>query len=240
MLVPDKKPLYELTLNKMEELIKTGVWKEGMKLPSEASLSKEFGISRATLREAMRIMEDEGLIAKQQGVGTFVRRKPIIRSGLEELFSVTALIKRQGMKPGTKDFTFYKLPALENEAEKLKLNPGDEIYKVERVRTADDIPVVYCVDRLPRKIVGDKFSGFEESVFAFLENEYNIKITYAVSSIKVVKHDFTIEKKLNIGKNGSVLLLEQIHYDENNMPILFSSNYFNADKFDFYIIRKRD
>ncbi|SNX53191.1 GntR family transcriptional regulator [Thermoanaerobacterium sp. RBIITD] len=240
MLMSDKKPLYELALNKMEELIKTGVWKEGIKLPSEASLSKEFGISRATLREAMRIMEDEGLIAKQQGVGTFVRKRPVIRSGLEELFSVTALIKRQGMKPGTKDFTFYRLPAIESEARNLKLATGEEIYKVERVRTADDIPVVYCIDRLPVEILRDNFSGFEQSMFAYLEKEHNIKITYAISNIKVVRHDAIIEKKLNVGENSSILLLEQIHYDDNNRPILYSSNYFNADKFDFYIIRKRD
>ncbi len=239
MLLPEKKPLYELALRKMEELIKTGQWKEGSKLPSESQLAKQFGISRATLREAMRILEDEGLIVKQQGVGTFVRRKPLIKSGLEELFSVTTLIERQGMVPGTKDFTVYKLPATENEAKHLRIKPGDIIYKVERIRTADNVPVVYCIDRLPESIVGESFTGFEQSVFAYLESEHSITITYAVSNIRVIKHDHIVEKKLMMDKNDSILLLEQVHYDENNMPILYSSNYFNAAKFDFYIIRKR-
>lgn len=239
MLIPDKKPLFELALNKMEELIKKGVWKEGLKLPSEAILAKEFGISRATLREAMRIMEEEGIITKQQGIGTFVRKRPIIRSGLEKLFSVTSLIKRQGMKPGTKNFTFFKLPSLENEAENLKIGIGEEIYKVERVRTANGVPVVYCIDRLPVKLLRDDFNGFEESMFAYLETVHNINITYAISNIKIITHDSHVEKKLEIDKNSPILLLEQTHYDDNNVPILYSSNYFNAEKFDFYVIRKK-
>ncbi|MGB9678764.1 MAG: GntR family transcriptional regulator [Thermoanaerobacteraceae bacterium] len=239
MLLPDKRPLYELALRKMEELIKTGQWKEGEKLPSEAKLAKQFGISRATLREAMRILEDEGLIVKQQGIGTFVKNKPLIKSGLEELFSVTSLIERQGMIPGTKDFTVYRLPAYDGEADNLKLKPGSIIYKVERVRTANDIPVVYCIDRLPEEILGDSFNGFEQSMFAYLESEHSIKITYAVSNIRIIKHDPIVEKKLKMDKNDSILLLEQVHYDEKNIPILYSSNYFNSSKFDFYIIRKR-
>lgn len=57
--------------------------------------------------------------------------------------------------PGTKDFTVYKLPATENEAKHLRIKPGDIIYKVERIRTADNVPVVYCIDRLPESIVGE-------------------------------------------------------------------------------------
>lgn len=239
MLLPDKKPLYELALRKMEELIETGQWKEGTKLPSESQLAKQFGISRATLREATRILEEEGLIVKQQGIGTFVKRKPLIKSGLEELFSVTSLIERQGMVPGTRDFTVYRLPALETEAKHLKMKAGDIIYKVERVRTADEIPVVYCIDRLPESILGSSFNGFEQSMFSYLESEHSIKITYAISNIRVIKHDLVVEKKLMMDKNDSLLLLEQVHYDENNVPILYSSNYFNASKFDFYVIRKR-
>lgn len=76
-------------------------------------------------------------------------------------------------------------------------------------------------------------------MFSYLESEHSITITYAVSNIRVIKHDPVVEKKLMMDKNDSILLLEQVHYDENNTPILYSSNYFNASKFDFYIIRKR-
>jgi GntR family transcriptional regulator len=223
----------------MEDLIGSGEWVEGDRLPSETDLAKEFGISRVTLREALRIMEESGLIVKQQGIGTFVRRKPLIKGGLEELFSVTSLIERQGMTPGTKDFTIYRLPALDHEAQRLKIVAGADLYKVERVRTADGMPVVYCLDRLPVSLLGERFSGFEESMFNYLEAEHSIKITYAVSDIKVITRDRQVEKKLGMGQGSAILLLEQVHYDESNLPVLYSSNYFNADKFDFYMIRKR-
>lgn len=239
MAAVNRRPLYESVLKDMREMIKNGYWQEGQQLPSEMELANKFGVSRVTLREALRKLEEEGTIVKHQGLGTFVKRQPLLKGGLEKLFSVTSLIKEQGMNPGTSDFAVEKAPARESEARYLGINSGEPIYRIERLRTADGIPVVYCIDRLPASFTGPDFQEFKESLFAFIESEYGIRITYAISEIKFIKHDHTAEEKLALKKNDSLLLLEQVHYNEDDVPILYSSNYFNASKFKFYIVRKR-
>lgn len=71
------------------------------KLPSEFDLAKQLGVSRATLREALRILEEDNVITRRHGVGTFVNTKPVFTSGIEQLNSVTNMIIHAGMKPGT-------------------------------------------------------------------------------------------------------------------------------------------
>lgn len=85
---------YELVLRKLKQLIEEK-FKEGDKLPSELELAKLFGVSRATLREALRILEEEGYVVRKHGVGTFVSSRPILQSGMEELQSITKLMENR-------------------------------------------------------------------------------------------------------------------------------------------------
>ncbi len=235
----ERTPLYDLALKKMEEFIKDGTWPPGEKLPSEAKLSKEFGISRMTLREALRVLEEENLITKQQGVGTFVRSRAVIESGIEELFSVTTAIEREGMSAGTTGLSISILPSDKEESEKLCIEKNELIYRIERVRTADGESMVYCIDRIPVKILGEDMDIFSQSLFRLLEEKYNIRIAYAVSDIIPINYHPVASKKLGLGKNHAILLLNQVHYDQDDRAILYSSNFFKPDKFRFYVLRKR-
>ncbi len=235
----DRRPLYDLALKKMEEFIKDGTWPPGHRLPSEANLSKEFGISRMTLREALRVLEEENMIVKQQGVGTFVRNRSVIESGIEELFSVTTAIEREGMTAGTTDFSISVLPADNEEAEKLCIKVNELIYRIERVRTANGESMVYCIDRIPVKILGKGMDKFSQSLFRLLDKKYNIRISYAVSDIIPINYHPVASRKLGLSKNHAILLLNQVHYDEDDRAILYSSNFFKPDKFRFYVLRKR-
>ncbi|HHW01993.1 MAG TPA: GntR family transcriptional regulator [Thermoanaerobacterales bacterium] len=237
----DNSQRYEIVLKKIKDMILSGELREEQKFPSETALAREFGVSRSTLREALRILEEEGFIKRYHGVGTFVSRKPLIESGMEELISITKLIEKQGMKAGTKDISIVKTFPGEKEASIMKISADQEIYRVERVRTADDIPVVYCIDRIPVKFVNNKLEFKMESLFDYLQKDLGIYISYAISDIVPVKADIAeVYKKLNLkSKSDVVLLLEQLHYDDKNNPIFYSSNYFSPDKIKFWIIRRR-
>lgn len=237
----DNSQRYEIVLNKIRDMILSGELREEQKFPSETVLAREFGVSRSTLREALRILEDEGLIKRYQGVGTFVSRKPMIESGMEELISITRLIEKQGMKAGTKNISIIRTFPSEKEASIMKMSPEQEIYRVERVRTADNVPVVYCIDRIPVKFVKNEFEFKIESLFDYLQKDLGIYISYAISDIIPVKAEIAeVYKKLNLkSRNDVVLLLEQLHYDDKDNPIFYSSNYFSPDKIKFCIVRKR-
>ncbi|AZT90782.1 GntR family transcriptional regulator [Caldicellulosiruptor changbaiensis] len=232
-------PRYELVLRKLKHLIEEK-FKEGDKLPSEVELAKFFGVSRATLREAMRILEEEGYVIRKHGIGTFVASRPILQTGMEELQSITKLMEKQGYQPHTKDVIITRTYPNAKEAHMLKINQNEEIIKIERVRLADNIPVVYCIDRLPAKLFGEKFEFKGESLFDYLNDNLGIYIAYAVSDIiPMLAEKNGVYKKLELEKNDVVLLLDQIHFDQSDTPILYSSNFFSPKKFRFYIVRKR-
>lgn len=88
----DARPLYIRAEEALVVLLKSGHYEPGAQLPPEPELARQLGISRATLREALRSFEERGLIRRQRGVGTFVRAtRPLIESGLETLESLDSL-----------------------------------------------------------------------------------------------------------------------------------------------------
>src|SRR5512140_3528051 len=84
----------------------------GTRLPSEPDLAKQLGVSRATLREAMRMFETQGLIRRRQGAGTFIVGKvPVLESGLEALESMMTLARRTNMDVGPGEVFIDQIPA---------------------------------------------------------------------------------------------------------------------------------
>lgn len=97
----DSRHLYLQVIDQIRENIANGTYKERERLPSEYELSKQLGVSRATLREALRTLEEDNIVTRRHGVGTFVNPKPIFSSGIEQLHSITDMINNSGKKSGT-------------------------------------------------------------------------------------------------------------------------------------------
>ncbi|MGM0549154.1 MAG: GntR family transcriptional regulator [Bacillota bacterium] len=237
----DKRPLYLKIKEHIENLIEQEIYKAGDKLPSETTFAKKLDVSRASLREALRVLEKEGKIIKSQGVGTFVSKPiPRFKKGIEELFSVTDTIKNEGFTPGTKGLDIKKEQADKSLAAKMKLKKNKKILKIERIRTADEKPVVFCIDYLNHNLFPiDSESDFKHSIFDLLENKYNLNIKYAFAEIIPVTANHLLMNKLNVKKNAPILCLEQMHFDNQERLFLFSKNYFRSDQFQFKVLRKR-
>lgn len=235
----DNRHLYLQVIDRLKQDIETGVYKEKEKLPSEFDLAKQLGVSRATLREALRILEEENVIIRRHGVGTFVNVQPLFTSGIEQLSSVTAMIKQAGMIPGTIFLSSSTQSPTEEDIRRFSCSTSEEIFVMERVRTANGEPVVYCVDKVPERILPETFSHAEESIFHILEEESNRRITYAVAQIEPLGYHEKISPILECEPETALLVLKQMHFDEMDEPVLFSVNYFKADKFSFHVLRKR-
>ncbi|MED3624203.1 GntR family transcriptional regulator [Neobacillus thermocopriae] len=236
----DNRHLYLQVIDHLKQDIEKGVYKEKEKLPSEFDLAKQLGVSRATLREALRILEEENVIIRRHGVGTFVNSKPLFTSGIEQLNSVTDMIKQVGMKPGTIFLSSTKQDPTEEDIRRFSCSETEEMVVIERVRTANGEPVVYCIDKVPARILPDTFSHEEESIFNILDVEANKRITYAVAQIEPIGYHEKISPILECDPETALLVLKQMHFDEMDEPVLFSVNYFKADKFRFHVLRKRD
>jgi GntR family transcriptional regulator len=235
----DNRHLYLQVIDRLKQDIENGVYKEKEKLPSEFDLAKQLGVSRATLREALRILEEENVIIRRHGVGTFVNARPMFSSGIEQLNSVTDMIKQVGMKPGTIFLSSSTQEPTEEDIRRFSCSANEEIFVMERVRTANGEPVVYCIDKVPESILPETFSHEEESIFQILDDAANRRITYAVAQIEPLGYHEKISPILECDPETALLVLKQMHFDETDEPVLFSVNYFKADKFSFHVLRKR-
>src|SRR5699024_2935952 len=151
-------PLSSNVYNKILELIKNESFKLGEKLSSEKEMSKKFRVSRSVLREALQRLEVDGYIVRKHGVGTFVSSNvPKLSSGLEKLNSMTELIKKQGLEPGTINMIIRKIQVTNIIAEHLQIQENIKVAQLERVRTADKQPFAFDTLTFSPKVVKQEF-----------------------------------------------------------------------------------
>ncbi|TQS75502.1 GntR family transcriptional regulator [Ornithinibacillus gellani] len=235
----DSRLLYLQVIDEIKRGIENHTYKAKEKLPSEYLLSKQLGVSRATLREALRILEEEGTVTRRHGVGTFVNSKPMFSSGIEELSSVTDMIEQAGKQPGSIYLSTEMIDPSKDEMEKFNQIHLQRLTKIERVRTADGEPVVFCVDKVPEGYIPIEKEPVGDSIFHMMEQHLQKRITYAVAYIEPVGYNERIHHVLKCDKNQPLFLLKQMHYTEDDEPVLYSANYFRPDIFRFHVLRKR-
>lgn len=134
-------PLYKQLKDLLLQEIKEGIYKANQKIPTELELSEKYQISRMTVRKALVELVEEGVLAKKQGKGTFVQEEKMTED-LSSPNSFTNLCKRNGKVPGGKTLKCTLQEAKDRDRQLLKLENGEMVILVERVRTADDVPVM--------------------------------------------------------------------------------------------------
>lgn len=236
----DHRHLYLQVIDRLKDDIAKGVFKEKEKLPSEFELAKSLGISRATLREALRLLEEENVIVRRHGVGTFVNSKPVFTSGIEHLTSVSSMIRKAGMEPGTIYLSSLEALPSEDDIKRFQCEIDESVITIERVRTANGEPVVYCVDKVPAKYLPSDFLSRQEgSIFTAIEESGEIRVTHAVAFIDPTGYHEVASPILECEPETALLVLKQLHYNDKDQVVLYSKNYFRADKFSFHVVRKR-
>ncbi|MCM3709885.1 GntR family transcriptional regulator [Sporosarcina luteola] len=236
----DHRHLYVQVIERLKEDIDSGVFKENERFPSEFELARTLGVSRATLREALRVLEEEKVIVRKHGVGTFVNPRPLFTSGIEQLSSVSSMICDAGMVPGTIFMEVQEDLPNDEMVGKFGCDENDSLVTIKRVRTADGEPVVYCIDHvLSKNLDGGSDVILNESIFDLIEKSGQIRIAQAVANIEPVGYDDEASSILRCGVDIPLLVLLQHHYSEEGEMVLYSKNYFRADKFSFHVVRKR-
>lgn len=234
--------LTEAAEHEIRTAIAQGVYRPGTQLPTEPELVQMLGVSRTVVREALRLLEDDGLITRRHGKGTFVRNHPILQN-LNFNFGTTEMIRSAGMTPGTALATVRVTAAAEDVANALHLPAGAPVVALERLRTADRKPVVYSWDYSPAALVGaleaDLFQAAEEvSLYELLRNAYGLGIEYGVARLLPVSAPPPVAEHLQVPAGSVLLCLLQTDYAANDEPVLFSCEYHLPDAFDFIVMRK--
>ena len=176
-----KLPLYHQLAEKITEEIKDNNLAEDEKIPSEREYCEKYKVSRSTVREAVKYLEQTGYLYRIQGKGTFVSPK-MMKQNLLEFYSFTEEMKKLGKTPSSIIKSFKVITADKETAKKLNIQNESKIYYLERIRLADDIPIMLektflPASRFPRLSKNDFVKNPMYTVFI---NEYNVTFEKAV------------------------------------------------------------
>jgi GntR family transcriptional regulator len=220
----------------LDELL-TGIYPSGVKLPNEAELAERWGVSRATVREAVGSLVEAGYLTRRHGSGTFVAGTLPRRHALDVSVSYTSMIREAGMEPGMTILHEEQVAASESEARLLQVDAGEPLLCVERIRTADTRPVVYSLDRLPKEYAPEGIDGFGGSLYKVLERSGHT-VQGASARLTPVVAAEQLAQLLETDRGTPLLHIEQVDFDAGGHPVMLSSEWHVADAFELHINRR--
>lgn len=237
----ERTTLTDVAERELRQAILLGTYKPGSQLPTEAELVEMLGVSRTVVREALRILEEDGLIMRRHGVGTFVRNRPILKN-LNLNFGISEMIQSAGMAPATSFLEVKQETADQEIAEQLRIEEGAPVVTVRRVRTANDRPVVYTLDTLAQERLArvnfDFNRLYTESIYDIMQSEFGKAIEYGIARILPANAPDDIAERLELPPEAIVLYVVQTDYSSDDEPLLYSREYHLPDAFDFIIWRR--
>ncbi len=212
----------------------------GDRLPSEPDLARTLGVSRATLREAMRTFEAQGLIRRRQGSGTFVvGQMPVLEAGLEHLESLETMAERLGLEITVSDMHVDSIPADEEHARGLGLPVGTKLMRVRRVMREESRPVAYLIDTLPEEVLKPEQlpAHFKGSVLDFLLARGD-QLTVSKAAISAIGAPADVAKALQIQRGDVLLQIVGKLFHAGGKVLDYSFSYFIPGYFHFHVVRR--
>jgi GntR family transcriptional regulator len=212
----------------------------GSRLLSEPDLAKQLGVSRATLREAMRTFETQGLIRRRQGAGTFVvGQVPVLDSGLEVLESLETMAHRLGLEVSFSDLQIESVFADQEHANGLNVSLAARLTRVRRVIRADGRPVAFLIDNLPEDVLKPEQlpESFKGSVLDFLLDRGDA-LTVSRAAISATNALSDVAKALEIQRGDVLLQFVSLLYGSDGRVLDYSTSYFIPGYFNFHVVRR--
>ena len=228
------QPAYIQIHDQIKKDIDQGVWEVGQRLPSERQLSEDFAVSRMTLRQAVTLLVEEGVLERRVGSGTFVASTRV-QEKMRGTTSFTEIIKAQGKEPSSKLISYRRTLPSKKEVDQLGLKPTDNIIRMERVRYADKVPVVYEVATVPEKFI--KTFKKEEVTSHFFQTleEHGYRIGKSQQTIYARLASEKIASYLEIAKGHPILGLTQISYFDDGTAFEYVKSQYVGERFEFYL-----
>ncbi|MBN2146884.1 MAG: GntR family transcriptional regulator [Anaerolineales bacterium] len=213
----------------------------GERLPSEPELARRLSVSRATLREAMRAFETQGMIYRRQGSGTYVTHPTqVIESGLEALVSIETLARRIGLPVSLGELEIDRRLPTEEEVRALNIEPEDAVIYVKRVIMAHNHSAAYLVDTLPENVLSPNSleAEFTGSVLDLLLKQGNPPLASSRCEINAVTASTDVARAMHIQRGDVLLRFVAYLYDSSGRVVDYSYSYFLPGYFRFHVVRR--
>jgi GntR family transcriptional regulator len=212
----------------------------GDRIPSETDLASELGVSRTTIRDALSRLENEGVVYRKQGAGTFVNKAGLqIKTRLEEIWSYEAVLEAHGYIPSTRILDIAEVAAGVDGAD-LGLAPDAPVVRVQKLFLEDDEPVIFTVNRIPTHLITESYEAqdWEAPVFEVLWSHGRQRLSYYLSEIVPVVASPDLAQTLQVAPGTPLISFAEIGYNDENEPILRADSYLRDDLLRLRLIRR--
>jgi GntR family transcriptional regulator len=228
----------------IRDKIVRGKYSLGEPIPTEEQLEKLYGVSRTTVRLALAKLVNEGYIRRQQGKGTYVNPLSLVSKGKpkplsRDMFGVkntTQIIQSAGMKVRTEVLYFVRELPSEDVAEKLGINQKDPVLHFERLRYADDRPLVLEKSWIPAAQCPDlKREDVKGSLYSVLFKKYHHQIAASHQSLRAILASKLDARVLDLQIGEPVMLVNGVTYLDDGRAIEVEESHFRAESIEFII-----
>ena len=223
-------PLYHQLADIIREQIFMQEYKQGDRLPSERQFAKEYNISVITSRKALSKLEEEGLIERIQGKGTFVAIKKYNRN-LSKFVSFTEMCKSIGVKPGSKEIEKKIIVPDQNIVVKLEIPVDSQSVYISRLRYVDNEPMVIEKNYFTLDYAYLLNQNLDKSLFEILKNKSGFVIVDSHKTIEIVRSNIEESNLLNIPVNSPIILIESIAYLKEGKVGYVGKQLINGERF---------
>jgi GntR family transcriptional regulator len=235
MLKSGPLPRYYQLKEIIREKVSAGQWLPGSLIPSERELCEQYGISRMTARQSITELVNEGYLYREQGKGTFVAQ-PKITQQLVKLTGFTEDMQARAQHPSTKVLEKQMAPVDESTAAKLRVKPGQLLFRVQRLRLADGAPLAIETSLISfmgcEKLLDEDLEN--QSLYYLLETRFGMPPLEAEQELEAGLAREDEAHLLQIPTGGPVLLIRRITYTERGQPLEFAKSVYRGDKYRFY------
>jgi DNA-binding GntR family transcriptional regulator len=211
------------------------------RLPNEDELAARFAVSRATVREAVRGLVEEGYLVRRQGSGTYVTRRPLLTNTLDRNFSYTSYLESRGVRAGKRLLEAGVVAADGEIADHLRIDVGAQVVQLRRTRTADDRPVMYSVDRIPAEIapldVDRDREAFGGSLYELLASLGHL-VGHAEAVLLPVTASGEVASALRVAEGTLLHYLEQVDVDEAGRRVMYSQEWHDPKVIELRVYRR--
>ena len=229
-------PLYHQLKEIFEDKITSGDWPSGELIPNDLVLCQQYGVSRGPVRQALDRLVQEGKLSRKQGKGTRVL-PPKIENELGGFYSFTTLIEQKGLHHSARTLTFETLPASGSPARLLELTPEASLYKIRRLRLANEEPLILETLYLPETICPGLGRADLDSapLYTLMSNRYTVPLLRAKQFFEPAIADPYEAENLELQPGAPVLLLQNITYSQDNRPVVLSRAILRGDRVRYLV-----
>lgn len=225
-------PMYFQIQTQLLEQIKSGHLRTGDALPGEEELTRIYGVSRMTSRQALQALASQGLASRHKGRGTFVLQ-PKVEKDIAHLLGFSAEMRMLGLKASSRVLAIESVPAAPEIAARLSIEPSSSAIHLHRLRSAEGVPVVIEEVWLPKA----QFPGIEKlnfvrcSLYEVLRERYGIRIGAADEVIEARAASRKEAELLKIAPKSSLLVISRTLLTVEGKPIETGISLYRGDRY---------